>query len=139
MKSKPHWQKAYFYLWDEVGRFSIKLLFFFFLLYLVIFFNFYRHQMHYFYYYLFNVQPLNLEQYNSIRDMSADIRSYAPDARVLTTYYCGKKLGSEKNNIFLRVMSMRAEFPINAPRHAMRNCPLPFFFLIISLVPRVYF
>ncbi|CAA6667433.1 unnamed protein product [Spirodela intermedia] len=50
LKSKPHWQKAYFYLWDE---------------------------------------PLNLEQYNSIRDMSADIRSYAPDARVLTTYYCG--------------------------------------------------
>lgn len=50
LKTKAHWKKAYFYLWDE---------------------------------------PLNLEQYDSIRNMSAEIRDYAPDARVLTTYYCG--------------------------------------------------
>ncbi|CAA7404265.1 unnamed protein product [Spirodela intermedia] len=61
LKSKPHWQKAYFYLWDE---------------------------------------PLNLEQYNSIRDMSADIRSYAPDARVLTTYYCGPSDAPVSGNSF---------------------------------------
>lgn len=50
LKLKPHWRKAYFYLWDE---------------------------------------PVNLEQYESIRSMSSEIRTYAPDARVLTTYYCG--------------------------------------------------
>ncbi|WOL11660.1 hypothetical protein Cni_G20424 [Canna indica] len=50
LKSKHHWRKAYFYLWDE---------------------------------------PLNSDQYELIRSMSNDIRSYAPDARVLTTYYCG--------------------------------------------------
>ncbi|RWR95698.1 Cyclin-A2-1 [Cinnamomum micranthum f. kanehirae] len=50
LKTKAHWKKAYFYLWDE---------------------------------------PLNLEQYNSVRRMSSEIRIYAPDARVLTTYYCG--------------------------------------------------
>ncbi|KAF8409932.1 hypothetical protein HHK36_002451 [Tetracentron sinense] len=50
LKTKTHWKKAYFYLWDE---------------------------------------PLNLEQYDSIRNMSSEIRTYAPDARVLTTYYCG--------------------------------------------------
>lgn len=36
-------------------------------------------------------QPLNVEQYEVIRSMSSEIRTYAPDARVLTTYYCGKK------------------------------------------------
>ncbi|OVA04540.1 protein of unknown function DUF4091 [Macleaya cordata] len=50
LKTKTHWKKAYFYLWDE---------------------------------------PLNLEQYDSIRNMSSEIRTYALDARVLTTYYCG--------------------------------------------------
>lgn len=50
LKTKPHWRKAYFYLWDE---------------------------------------PLNLEQHENIRSMSSEIRVYAPDARVLTTYYCG--------------------------------------------------
>ncbi|KAF5198916.1 Alpha-1,6-mannosyl-glycoprotein 2-beta-N-acetylglucosaminyltransferase [Thalictrum thalictroides] len=50
LKTKSHWKKAYFYLWDE---------------------------------------PLNLEQYNSICSMSNVLRNYAPDARVLTTYYCG--------------------------------------------------
>lgn len=34
-------------------------------------------------------QPLNLEQYDSIRKMASEIHAYAPDARVLTTYYCG--------------------------------------------------
>ncbi|XP_071724552.1 uncharacterized protein [Rutidosis leptorrhynchoides] len=50
LKTKPHWNKAYFYLWDE---------------------------------------PLNMEQYDSVRTMATEIHSYAPDARVLTTYYCG--------------------------------------------------
>ncbi|KAG2663911.1 hypothetical protein I3843_16G056300 [Carya illinoinensis] len=50
LRTKTHWKKAYFYLWDE---------------------------------------PLNLEQYNSIRTMASEIHSFAPDARVLTTYYCG--------------------------------------------------
>lgn len=50
LKTKAHWRKAYFYLWDE---------------------------------------PLNMEQYDSVRRMSSEIRTYAPDARVLTTYYCG--------------------------------------------------
>lgn len=50
LKTKPHWNKSYFYLWDE---------------------------------------PLNLEQYDMIRRMSAEIRAIAPDACVLTSYYCG--------------------------------------------------
>lgn len=50
LKTKGHWKKAYFYLWDE---------------------------------------PLNVEHFNSIRKMASEVYSYAPDARVLTTYYCG--------------------------------------------------
>ncbi|XP_044475892.1 uncharacterized protein LOC123203554 isoform X1 [Mangifera indica] len=50
LRTKPHWKKAYFYLWDE---------------------------------------PLNMEHYNSVRNMASEIHAYAPDARVLTTYYCG--------------------------------------------------
>ncbi|WCJ35273.1 hypothetical protein M5689_016537 [Euphorbia peplus] len=50
LRTKSHWKKAYFYLWDE---------------------------------------PLNLEQYDAIRNMARQIHAYAPDARVLTTYYCG--------------------------------------------------
>ncbi|XP_047180537.1 uncharacterized protein LOC124847162 isoform X3 [Vigna umbellata] len=50
LRTKTHWRKAYFYLWDE---------------------------------------PLNLEQYDSVRNMASDIHAYAPDARILTTYYCG--------------------------------------------------
>eukprot|EP00252_Welwitschia_mirabilis_P007417 TRINITY_DN1872_c0_g1_i1.p1 TRINITY_DN1872_c0_g1~~TRINITY_DN1872_c0_g1_i1.p1 ORF type:complete len:657 (-),score=147.64 TRINITY_DN1872_c0_g1_i1:351-2321(-) len=40
------------------------------------------------YFYLWD-EPLNLEQYGLIRSMSSEIRELAPDARVLTTYYCG--------------------------------------------------
>ncbi|XP_022131873.1 uncharacterized protein LOC111004904 isoform X2 [Momordica charantia] len=50
LRTKTHWRKAYFYLWDE---------------------------------------PLNLEHYDSVRSMASEIHAYAPDARVLTTYYCG--------------------------------------------------
>ncbi|RZC14811.1 hypothetical protein D0Y65_008644 [Glycine soja] len=50
LRTKNHWRKAYFYLWDE---------------------------------------PLNLEQYDSVRNMASEIHAYAPDARILTTYYCG--------------------------------------------------
>ncbi|XVF63900.1 hypothetical protein PTKIN_Ptkin09bG0123600 [Pterospermum kingtungense] len=50
LRTKNHWKKAYFYLWDE---------------------------------------PLNMEQYESVRNMASEIHAYAPDARVLTTYYCG--------------------------------------------------
>ena len=35
-------------------------------------------------------QPLNLEQYDMVRNMASKIYAYAPEARVLTTYYCGK-------------------------------------------------
>ncbi|XP_058080319.1 uncharacterized protein LOC131228578 isoform X3 [Magnolia sinica] len=40
------------------------------------------------YFYLWD-EPLNMEQYNAVRSMSTELRTYAPDARVLTTYYCG--------------------------------------------------
>ncbi|MFS7892628.1 hypothetical protein Hanom_Chr00s000686g01655001 [Helianthus anomalus] len=50
LRSKGHWKKAYFYLWDE---------------------------------------PLNMQQYDAIRRQASDIHAYAPDARVLTTYYSG--------------------------------------------------
>ncbi|KAL6995660.1 hypothetical protein U1Q18_005794, partial [Sarracenia purpurea var. burkii] len=67
LKTKSHWKKAYFYLWDE---------------------------------------PLNLEQYDSIRSMASGIHAYAPDARVLTTYYCGPSdapLASNNFDAFLKV------------------------------------
>ncbi|RRT82800.1 hypothetical protein B296_00016837 [Ensete ventricosum] len=50
--------------------------------------------------FFYNFQPLNSDQYELIRSMSSDIRSYAPDARILTTYYCGKSLS---NNFYLLV------------------------------------
>lgn len=50
LKTKPHWKKAYFYLWDE---------------------------------------PVGFEQYEVIRSIAEEIRNTAPDARILTTYYCG--------------------------------------------------
>ncbi|KAK6115368.1 hypothetical protein DH2020_007637 [Rehmannia glutinosa] len=49
LRTKSHWRKAYFYLWDE---------------------------------------PLNLEHYEAIRNMASEIHAYAPDARIMTTYYC---------------------------------------------------
>jgi hypothetical protein len=36
-------------------------------------------------------QPVGLDQYESIRHMAEEITGTAPDARVLTTYYCGKQ------------------------------------------------
>lgn len=36
-------------------------------------------------------QPLNLEHYDSVRNMASEIHAYAPDARILTTYYTGMK------------------------------------------------
>ncbi|XP_055960218.1 uncharacterized protein LOC126681731 isoform X4 [Mercurialis annua] len=33
-------------------------------------------------------EPLNLDHYNSVRNMAGEIHAYAPDARILTTYYC---------------------------------------------------
>ncbi|KAF3645754.1 putative COP9 signalosome complex subunit 4-like [Capsicum annuum] len=67
LRTKNHWKKAYFYLWDE---------------------------------------PLNIEQYNGIRSMASEIHAYAPDARILTTYYCGPSdapLASNNFEAFLKV------------------------------------
>ncbi|KAK4351997.1 hypothetical protein RND71_027515 [Anisodus tanguticus] len=67
LRTKNHWRKAYFYLWDE---------------------------------------PLNIEQYNGIRSMASEIHAYAPDARILTTYYCGPSdapLASNNFEAFLKV------------------------------------
>lgn len=30
-----------------------------------------------------------MEHYDYVRNMATEIHTYAPDARVLTTYYCG--------------------------------------------------
>ncbi|KAK9748383.1 hypothetical protein RND81_02G053500 [Saponaria officinalis] len=67
LQTKGHWNKAYFYLWDE---------------------------------------PLNVEHFNSIRRMASEIYTYAPDARVLTTYYCGPSdapLATTSFEAFLKV------------------------------------
>ncbi|KAJ6973663.1 hypothetical protein NC653_033870, partial [Populus alba x Populus x berolinensis] len=67
LRTKSHWKKAYFYLWDE---------------------------------------PLNLEQYDMVRNMASKIHTYAPDARVLTTYYCGPSdapLGPTPFEAFVKV------------------------------------
>lgn len=37
-----------------------------------------------------SLQPLNLEHYEAIRSMASEIQAYAPDARIMTTYYCGE-------------------------------------------------
>uniref|UniRef100_A0A453B7U7 Glycoside hydrolase 123 catalytic domain-containing protein n=1 Tax=Aegilops tauschii subsp. strangulata TaxID=200361 RepID=A0A453B7U7_AEGTS len=39
-------------------------------------------------------QPLNMEQYEVIRNISNELRTYTPDVRILTTYYAGPS-GSE--------------------------------------------
>ncbi|KAL6572680.1 hypothetical protein OROMI_013638 [Orobanche minor] len=67
LRTKSHWGKAYFYLWDE---------------------------------------PLNLEHYEAIRSMASEIQAYAPDARIMTTYYCGPSdapLASNNIEAFLKV------------------------------------
>ncbi|KAG5543231.1 hypothetical protein RHGRI_016096 [Rhododendron griersonianum] len=66
LKTKSHWKKAYFYLWDEVPT-----------------------ELHDHPVISLVAQPLNVEHYDSLRSMAAEIHVYAPDARVLTTYYCG--------------------------------------------------
>jgi len=43
---------------------------------------------------LYFFQPLNVEQYDMICNISNELRSYSPDVRILTTYYCGPS-GSE--------------------------------------------
>lgn len=76
LKNGSHWKKAYFYLWDEVRISTCSDC----------------------YYDSFNGnfmtcscdQPVGFEQYENIRRMSEEIRTFAPDARVLTTYYCGE-------------------------------------------------
>lgn len=35
-------------------------------------------------------QPVGFDQYEVIRSMAEEIRTTAPDARVLTSYYCGE-------------------------------------------------
>ncbi|KAL5199185.1 hypothetical protein ABZP36_002697 [Zizania latifolia] len=45
------------------------------------------------YFYLWD-EPLNVEQYDMICRISNELRSYASDVRILTTYYCGPS-GSE--------------------------------------------
>ncbi|XP_051139478.1 uncharacterized protein LOC127257166 isoform X1 [Andrographis paniculata] len=67
LRTKNHWRKAYFYLWDE---------------------------------------PLNIEQYEALRNMASEIHAYAPDARIMTTYYCGPSdapLASNNFEAFLKV------------------------------------
>ncbi|XP_042004425.1 uncharacterized protein LOC121753256 isoform X2 [Salvia splendens] len=67
LRTKNHWRKAYFYLWDE---------------------------------------PLNLEHYEAIRNMASEIQAYAPDARIMTTYYCGPSdapLASNNFESFIKV------------------------------------
>lgn len=36
-------------------------------------------------------QPLNLEHYKTLRNMASEVHAYAPDARIMTTYYCGEQ------------------------------------------------
>ncbi|CAA0841788.1 Unknown protein [Striga hermonthica] len=67
LRTKSHWRKAYFYLWDE---------------------------------------PLNLEHYEAIRNMASEIHAYAPDARIMTTYYSGPSdspLADNNFEAFLKV------------------------------------
>lgn len=43
---------------------------------------------------MFFFQPLNVQQYDAIRHQASEIHAYAPDARVLTTYYTGKSISN---------------------------------------------
>ncbi|XP_057469911.1 LOW QUALITY PROTEIN: uncharacterized protein LOC130758917 [Actinidia eriantha] len=57
------------------------------------------------YFYLWD-EPLNQDQYDSLRSMANEIHAYAPDARVLTTYYSGPNdapLASNNFEAFLKV------------------------------------
>ncbi|KAL3514620.1 hypothetical protein ACH5RR_027337 [Cinchona calisaya] len=57
------------------------------------------------YFYLWD-EPLNVEHYDAIRTMASEIHAYAPDARILTSYYCGPNdavLASNNFEAFLKV------------------------------------
>ncbi|XP_071923674.1 uncharacterized protein [Coffea arabica] len=57
------------------------------------------------YFYLWD-EPLNVEHYDSVRTMASEIHAYAPDARILTSYYCGPSdapLASNNFEAFLKV------------------------------------
>lgn len=141
LRTKNHWKKAYFYLWDEVWpplqndskRVRLVVMIMsahalvkqwcrdYFHTFVALWQNAQWNTIIFFFLYCFDLcyclisiimmvpeampfsmiclmswcacinfwQPLNLEQYDSIRKMASEIHAYAPDARVLTTYYCG--------------------------------------------------
>ena len=41
-------------------------------------------------FFFLSFQPLNMDQYEVIRDISNELRTYTPDVRILTTYYAGQ-------------------------------------------------
>lgn len=48
-----------------------------------------------------NWQPLNMEHYDSLRTLASEVHAYAPDARVLTTYYTGIRFSILFINLFI--------------------------------------
>lgn len=49
---------------------------------------------------MLSLQPLNVQQYDAIRQQASEIHAYAPDARVLTTYYSGKRTSNWNLNAY---------------------------------------
>ncbi|KAK6131194.1 hypothetical protein DH2020_035065 [Rehmannia glutinosa] len=96
LRTKSHWRKAYFYLWDEVRTGDDKLSAQLGLAASIVACSFSG---------MISV-PLNLEHYEAIRNMASEIHAYAPDARIMTTYYCGPSdapLASNNFEAFLKV------------------------------------
>lgn len=51
------------------------------------------------YFYIWD-EPTTMNQYAGIRSMADRIHGYAPEAKVLTTYYCGPQDGPYKDDLF---------------------------------------
>jgi hypothetical protein len=52
------------------------------------------------------LQPLNVDQYDMICNISNELKSYAPDVRILTTYYCGEYM-AKSDVLFLNCLYMQ--------------------------------
>lgn len=125
LRSKPHWNKSYFYLWDEVClcQFShwlligynfdvvvVKILCHFYISWSIrgvidVFCSWKLLIDSFLLPTIQNIwQPLNMEHFDNVRKMASEIYAYAPDARVLTTYYCGMIFFSWKSLVLIDLL-----------------------------------
>ncbi|KAL6504310.1 hypothetical protein OROGR_026233 [Orobanche gracilis] len=55
---------------------------------------------------------MSLEQYDSVRSMASEIHAYAPDAGILTTYYCGNIMKGKKEWDKIEIIANTSDFSL---------------------------